>query len=378
VKKTSSARAKAPKGTGFGTWCLFSGPEQHLKREALARLRAEARAGGEGEEPSWEGLDGSSATAREVLNRSQTGALFGGARVIVVREAERMDGEEQEALAKGVGALPPGVTVVLATAEAGDRGRRRSIRAGLRRAIDKAGRVVEFRALNVREAAAWAVMRAKELGKKLAPAAAQKLVEQKVGTGLGDLEMEIEKLAMFVGEGDTIMVAHVDEVTPQLVEEHIFRLMDAVGRREAGRAVAILRGLLADKREEPGRIVWQLSQTIRLIWQAKILAERGWRPGKEVDESTKALLPQEERKNALREFARYSWKANRTLEQAKKLSWGQLAQAVRALHGCDLAMKGIRGKVTDDAVAVELLLVELCTGLEMPVWKSPKGERVLG
>ena len=378
MRRTSSERAKAPEGTGFGTWCLFSGPEQHLKREALAKLRAEARAGGEGEEPSWEVLDGLSATAREVLNRSQTGALFGGARVIVVREAERMDGPEQEALAKGVGALPPGVTVVLATGEAGDRGRRRSIRAGLRRAIEKNGRVVEFRSLNVGEAAAWAVKRAKELGKKLEPAAARKLVEQKVGTGLGDLEMEIEKLAMFVGEGEAITGAHVDEVTPQLVEEHIFRLMDAVGRREAGRAVAILRGLLADRREEPGRIVWQLSQTMRLIWQAKILAERGWRPGKKVDEETAAMLPQEERKNALREFARYSWKANRTLEQANKLSWGQLAQAVRALHGCDLAMKGIRGKVTDDAVAVELLLVELCTGLEMPVWKSPKGERVLG
>jgi len=359
-------------------WCLFSGPEQHLKREALARLRAEARAGGEGEEPSWEVLDGLSATAREVLNRSQTGALFGGARVIVVREAERMEGGEQEALAKGVGPLLPGVTVVLVTGEAGDWGRRRSIRAGLRRAIEKDGLAIEFRALNVREAAAWAVKRAKELGKKLEPAAARKLVEQKVGTGLGDLEMELEKLALFVGEADVIAVSHVDEVTPQLVEEDIFRLMDAVGRREAGRAVGILRGLLGDRREEPGRILWQLSQTVRLIWQAKLLAERGWRPGEEADEEAAALLPQEERKNALREFARLPWKAKRTLEQASKLSWGQLTAAVRALHGCDLAMKGIRGKVTDDAVALELLVVQLCTGLEMPVWESPKGERVLG
>ncbi len=378
MKRTYAEHVKAKDGTGLGMWGILFGPEQHLKREALAKIREEARAAGGGEEPSWEVLDGPSATAREVLNRSQTGALFGGARVIVVREAERMDGAEQEALAKGVGTLPPGVTVVLVTGEAGDRGRRRAVRAALRRAIEKQGLAVEFRALNVREAAAWAVKRAKEMGKTLEPAAARKLVEQKVGTGLGEVEAELEKLALFVGDVDIIAVSHVDEVTPRLVEEDIYRLLDAVGRRDAGRAVGILRALLEDRREEPGRILWHLSHTVRLIWQTKLLVERGWRPGKEVEEETAALLPQEERKNALREFSRFPWKARRTVQQASKLSWAQLAQAVRALHGCDLAMKRIRGKVVDPAVALELLVVQLCTGLEMPVWESPKGERVLG
>ena len=368
MKLTYAKYVKSQAATCLGWWCLLTGPEQHLKREALARAREEAR--GEGEEPSWEVLDGLGVTAVDLLNRCQTGALFGGARVIVVREAERIAGPEQEALARAVGPLAAGVSVILVTGERDSRGRRRGVRAALQRAIENSGVVIEFPPANVREAAAWAIARAKEMGKKLEPAAARKLVEQKVGTGLGEIEAEIEKLTLFVGELGIIASAHVDEVSPRLVEEDVFRLVDAVGRRDTGRAVGILRGLLSERRENPGRILWLLSQTIRLIWQAKLLTERGWRPKQEADGETAALLPEEDSKNALAQFARRPWLAQRTVRQANALSWGQLARAVAALSACDLAMKGIRGKVGDDAVALELLVVQLCTDLAMPVWES--------
>ncbi len=378
MKRTYAEHLKAKEASCLGKWCLFYGPEQRLKREALATLRREAREVGAGEEPTWETLDGASATATDVLNRSQTGALFGGSRVVVVGEAHRMSAREQEALSKAVGDLPAGVTVVLVTGESADRGRPAGVGAALQRAIAKHGLVIEFRSLNVREAAAWAMERAKDSGKKLEPAAARKLVEQKVGVGLGGLEGEIEKLVLFVGEEGVITSSHVDEVSPRLVEEDIFRLLDAVGRREAGRAVGILRGLLGDRREEPGRIVGMLAQTIRLIWQTKLLVEHGWRPGQEVDEETAALLPQDERKNALAQFSRRSWLAQRTVRQASQFTWEQLSKAIQALHGCDLAIKRIRGKVTDPAGALELLVVQLCTDVDLSVWESRSGERVLG
>lgn len=378
MKRAYAEHVKAKDASCLGQWCLFDGPEQHLKREALAALRQEAREAGAGEEPTWEVLDGASATASDVLNRSQTGALFGGARVIVIREAERMAPRDQDSLSRAVGPLPPGVSVVLVTGEAADRGRERAVRAALQRAIAKQGLVIEFGSLSVRDAAGWAVRRAKELGRKLEPAAARKLVEQKVGVGLGELEGEIQKLVLFVGDDGVITSSHVDEVSPRLVEEDIFRLLDAVGRREAGRAVGILRGLLQDRREEPGRILAMLARTIRLIWQAKLLVERGWRPGKDVDEETAALLPQDERKNALAQFRRRSWLAQRTVRQASQLTWDQLSKAVQALHGCDLAIKRIRGTVTDPEAALELLVVQLCTEVDLSVWESRSGERVLG
>jgi DNA polymerase III delta subunit len=170
----------------------------------------------------------------------------------------------------------------------------------------------------------------------------------------------------------------VDEVSPRLVEEDVFRLVDAVGRRSAGRAVGILRALLGDQREEPGRVLGMLAQSVRLIWQTKLLTESGWGPNREADEETAALLPQDERKNALAQFARKHWLVRRTIGQAKAYSWDQLRQAMAALHACDLAMKGIQGKLSDEAAALELLVVQLCADLEMPVWESPGGERRVG
>jgi DNA polymerase-3 subunit delta len=372
--------AKSKEATCLGRWCLLFGPEQHLKREALRRMREEARAASPGGgEPSWEVVEGPAVTAGDLLGRSQMGSLFAGARVIVVQEADRIAGDQQEAMAKAVGPLSGETAVVLVTGEGSEGDRRRGgVRARLQRAIEEQGLAIEVSALRAREAAAWAIARAKALGKKLEPAAARKLADQKVGTGLGELAAEVEKLALFVGEVDIIASSHVDEVTPRLIEEDVFRLVDAVGRGNAGRGVAILRGLLRERRENPGRILGRLAQAIRLVWQAKLLLERGWRPGREAEEEAASMLPQDERKNALAQFARWPWLVQRTVRQANAFSWAQLAGAVEALLACDLAIKGIEGKVGDKEAALELLVVQLCTGVEMPVWRTSGGRRATG
>ena len=378
MRRTYAEHMKAKDKRCVGKWVLLTGREQQLKRELLAQVRQEAEAASAGEEPSWEVLDGPSATASDVRARSQTGALFGGARVVVIREADRMDEEVQKDLAKAVGPLPAGVAVVLVTGES--RGRQqREVRAALKNAITKEGLVIECPAMERGAAVAWVIAQAKARGKTMERTAARKLVEQKVGTGLGELEAEVEKLALFAGEGKTITAAQVDEVTPRLLEEDVFRLLDAVGREEPGHAVAILRGLLQEKRGSPGMIFWQLAQSLRELWQVKLLTDRGWKPGEEVDEETEALLPQDPRKNALARLkGRRAWLIPRLAKQAGTTTWAQLTQAVEALRGCDLAMKGIGGKVRDEGTALELLVVQLCTGMEMPVWESPEGERVLG
>jgi DNA polymerase III delta subunit len=324
-------------------------------------------------------LDGPGISARDLLNRCQTGALFGGSRVLVIQSADRIDADEQDRLAKDVGALPQGVSVILVTAEVADRnGRRRAVRAALRRAIEQYGLAIEFAAMKVPAAAAWAIQQAKERGKKLEPSAARKLAEQRVGTGLAEMESEVEKLSLYVGDASAITTADVDAVTPRLVEEDVWGLMDAVRQRSSGRAVAILRELLTERREDPGRLLGLLAQSVRLIWQTKLLMDHGWRPGQQPNEETAALLPQEGRKNALAQLTRLPWMAKRTMQAATGFSWEQLTRALQALLSCDLAMKGIQGKIADEAFALELLVIQLCSDIDMPVWQSPAGEKRVG
>jgi DNA polymerase-3 subunit delta len=377
VKLSYAEYEKAKDFTCLGAWCLLCGPENHLKRRALARMREEAIR--PGEDISWEVLDGPGISARDLLNRCQTGALFGGSRVLVIQSADRIDADEQDRLAKDVGALPQGVSVILVTAEVADRnGRRRAVRAALRRAIEQHGLAIEFAAMKVPAAAAWAIQQAKERGKKLEPSAARKLAEQRVGTGLAEMESEVEKLSLYVGDASAITTADVDAVTPRLVEEDVWGLMDAVRQRSSGRAVAILRELLTERREDPGRLLGLLAQSVRLIWQTKLLMDHGWRPGQQPNEETAALLPQEGRKNALAQLTRLPWMAKRTMQAATGFSWEQLTRALQALLSCDLAMKGIQGKIADEAFALELLVIQLCSDIDMPVWQSPAGEKRVG
>jgi len=139
-----------------------------------------------------------------------------------------------------------------------------------------------------------------------------------------------------------------------------------------------LRGLLAERREDPVRILGLLAHSFRLIWQTKLLRERGWRPNQEVDEETERLLPLDPRKNALAQFSRLPWLAGRTVRQAAAFSWDQLTRALQALLSCDLTIKGIQGKITDPAFALELLVLQLCADLALPLWDAPAGEKLLG
>lgn len=376
MKLSYADYAKARDFTCLGTWCLLFGPENHRKRKALARMRDEVSRSGE--DVTWEILDGPSVPARDLLNRCQTGALFGGARVLVVQSADRILPDEQDRLAKEVGPLPAGVAVILVTAEVADRGRRRALRAKLQRAIERDGLAIEFAAMRVPEAAAWGAQQAKARGKKLEPAAARKLAQQRVGTGLAELESEVEKLSLYVGDSPTITSADVDAVTPRLLEEDVWGLIEAVRQRSAARAVVILRERLTQRREDPGRILPLLAQSIRLIWQAKLLVDHGWRPGQQPSDEVAALLPQDPRKNALTQFARLTWMAKRIVQAASSFSWEQLTRAMQGLLACDLTIKGIEGKINDDALAFELLVIQLCSDVGTPVWQSPAGEKRLG
>ena len=86
------------------------------------------------------------------------------------------------------------------------------------------------------------------------------------------------------------------------------------------------------------------------------------------------MLPQDPRRNVLRALTgNRAWLVNKRLHQARAFSWARLTRAMQAMHLCDAAMKGIAGKLTDEAVALELLVVQLCTDLPMPVWEdSPR------
>ncbi len=283
--------AKAKDFTCLGTWTLLTGPEHFYKQEALARMKAEVMAAGEA---TWEVLEGPEATVRALQQRSQTLGLFGGARGTGGPAA----GAHGEGGAGGVGAAAGAEearrTRPRAFPPLSQRNRHHPVTGEKRgppgedgegglgegdRQPRAGGGVpgVEGRARRPR--GRW--RRAKELGKKLEPAAANRLDRpagrQRAGaTGLGTGE------ARGVRRGG---------------EDHYGRGRGGGDAATAGRerlSSGGLRGHPADRagggdpaecwcedqRQEPMFLLALLAGAIREIWQVKLLVDRGWRQGR--------------------------------------------------------------------------------------------------
>ena len=346
------------------SWCLLHGPEESLKEQVLQDLLGQLLSE-EAAEFNLDFLEGEEASADQILGLAQTVPFLSDRRVVVIRRAEDLGKEEQAKLAESLDRVGRQACVVLVTGESDQQrrtGPQRALSRPLQQAIARQGMAIGFSPPKSEEAIAWATSQVKSLGKGIERTAAARLVHQ-VGPHLSQLKQEIEKLVLYIGDRETVTRNDVDQVVPTLPEEDVFRLLDAVGRKQPSRAMAILHHLLRERSESPVWMLTMLARQICLIWQAKLLQDKGWKPGQETPAEAASLLPQGH--NALSEFERRPWLARRCLGQADNFTWEQLEAALDRLQACDLSLKGASGMGSpSQGLALELLVIELCTGLQ--------------
>lgn len=354
---------------------LLAGEEDWLRREMQRRLAAGLLSE---EERAW-GLEVFDLTpalvrgqpsegnwAKNILRAVNTMPFFSQRKVVAVNEVHLLPSEEQQEIASALEGLADTSILILSSSESA-RKKRSRISAALSGGVKKRGNVVRFDALKPNEAIEWVVEEAQRAGKPIDKSAAALLVSQRLGTDLGGLKREIEKLALFAGSAPSITTAHVEEMTPRLLEERIFELSDAVSLGNRGQALAMTRlRRLLEAKEEPLRILWVLCQHFRLLWQAKGMLEMGWRPNRPLQEfgdGGEFLLSGRESLAAA--LAGKPWLASKLAEQARRFTWPQLEQAFLALSRCDLALKGLSSPPCyDKGLALELAIISICSDSE--------------
>ncbi|NLY10640.1 MAG: DNA polymerase III subunit delta [Firmicutes bacterium] len=103
---------------------------------------------------------------------------------------------------------------------------------------------------------------------------AVELLIKKVGTNLGFITSELDKLINYVGDSKTITVDDVEAIAspvPGLVEDgEIFLLTDALAVKDAQKALAHLKRLI-DVGESPLRILPLIDRELRLLVAAKTM-----------------------------------------------------------------------------------------------------------
>ena len=185
---------------------VFYGDEEFLMDRALARLDAGLTAQW-GEAPAKVVREAQEMELPEFLNESRVASLWGPGQLLVLRRLE-LNAAALKAISDYLDHPAPRAWVVLLAEGAKARDLAKNPVWGR---LQKAGAALGFYRLKEAELLQWLNQEAQGLGKTLALAAAQRLVEM-VGDNLAELSQELEKLALYAGPENTLTPALVTQL----------------------------------------------------------------------------------------------------------------------------------------------------------------------
>jgi DNA polymerase III subunit delta len=258
---------------------LIAGTDGAKIDATRGRLRARAeREGGAVALEVFEPSEGKGMPDHEALLAAIPAmSLMDSRRYLLADGVERWRDRQLEAVAAAVAELPPDLTVVLIA--------RAKAPAKLSQAVKAArGEIHEFEAPKAREMPRMLVAEAQGLGFRLEPAAARILVDR-MGANPVRLQRELERLALWAGEGGTVTAADLEAMIADTSEAAVWSLSDALLDRDPAGALRIGERLI-DQGENVTGLIYGLASRLRgACFAAGQLAEGI--PPKQVESSLK-------------------------------------------------------------------------------------------
>jgi DNA polymerase-3 subunit delta len=138
------------------------------------------------------------------------------------------------------------------------------------------GEFHEFETPKARDMPRVLVADAKRIGFKLEPAAARMLVDR-MGANPQRLRNELERLALWAGEGGEVTAANLDAMVADTSEAVVWALSDALLERDAAAALRISERLVAQGENVTG-LIYGLASRLRKACSAAAMLEEGLPP----------------------------------------------------------------------------------------------------
>jgi DNA polymerase-3 subunit delta len=259
---------------------LISGTDGSKIEATRSRLRARAeREGGDGALEVFEPGEGRGAPDHEALLMALPAmSLIGTRRYLLADGVEKWRDKQLTAVADAVSSeLPPDLTLVLIA--------RAKAPAKLLKAVKAAkGEVHNFEAPKARDMPRVLVADAQRLGFRLEPGAAALLVER-MGPEPLRLRNELERLALWAGEGGEVTAADLEEMIADTSEAAVWTLSDAVIEGDAATALRVGEQLIEQGENVTG-LIYGLASRLRAACAAAAMLEEGI-PPREVESSLK-------------------------------------------------------------------------------------------
>jgi DNA polymerase-3 subunit delta len=253
---------------------LIAGTDEAKIARARGRLRDRAeREGGPGALELFEAGDGRrSPDVDAVVGSLAAISLIAARRYLLVDGADAWGKADTERAAEALAQIPPETTVALVA--------HGKPSAALAKAVKAAGgEVLAFDAPREREIPKQLVAEARELGYELELPAARLLVER-LGPRPMRLRTELERLALWAGEGGAVGAEDLEAMVADTSEEAIWTLADAVVAGDDAEALRVAERLVAQGDALP-RIVWSLAPRLHQARRAAAELEAG-KPAGEV------------------------------------------------------------------------------------------------
>jgi len=326
---------------------LLLGPEAYQRRRIKTALLATLPA------DAFTQYDLTEHSLVEVLDDARSLSLFASERLIWTVNAEaalprtRVE-EEGEGESPSGNATPlaaylkgptPGTMLVFEAIRFDFEGDDKRKQDRVRKFYAAIGDVVELRRFSASEARQEAEVLLRRTGLRMEPDAVDFLVEA-LAADTARIEVEIEKLALFA-QGRTIGVDDISALVPEARSATIFALVNALGRRDRGRALEALDTLAREGEYLPLALAF-LSTQFRMAlaaWEAALKS-----PQQVMVHFTRMGVPM------------WQSRADQVYQTMGKFTKPHLERAIGAIYAAD---KNLRDARPDDRIVMEHFILQL-------------------
>ena len=273
----------------------------------------------------------------KVVGACETLALFGGRRLVVVKDAQQMVAAQLAPVADYLQNPSPSTVLLL---QAHSLGKSMAKTGALYKRAKKAGVVQEFAPLREWEVGTFLKKQARKRGLTLDRDAEDSLVRA-VGTDLLALDTTLEKIDLYLGTAGSREVN--DDVLAEVVAvtrtHQIWDLTRCIGDRNLEESLDLLSSMLEQGQTGVG-INLMVARHFRQVWQVKCLSDRG--TDKRDIASTVGMQP---------------WLVDKSVSAARGFEHDELRRILAVLYRTDVELKSSRLK---DSVLLERMVLDVC------------------
>ncbi len=253
------------KSGDFHRCYLLAGDEPYLvKYRKNSLIKALVKEGDEMNLTVFDEKDIDASNISKVKDIAETMPFFAEKRVVVLENSGLF--KNQNDMADYIADIPKTTVIIFAEKEIDKRNR-------LYKAVGKYGLVVDCAPMAPETLLSWVGALFKRGERRITKSTASYLVER-VGQDMFTLSNEIAKLIAFTEGRDIVEEADINAVCAKRPQDQIFKMMDAIGRKDEKAALEFYFDLLK-MGEPPLRILYMLNRHFHILLQIKDLMKRG-------------------------------------------------------------------------------------------------------